>query len=107
MWVPNWGRLFIEWRCKAVWVPFSDEEMEAIKNWVDAKDIQTWKIKFEKVVEEKVEEVKSDEIIEVKKETWDEKEIKKQLRQTLRDRGLSFTNFDTIEKLQEKLQANI
>jgi hypothetical protein len=33
--------------------------------------------------------------------------MKKQLRQTLRDRGISFTNFESVEKLQEKLQANL
>lgn len=108
MGAPNWGRLFIEWRCKAIWVPFSDEEMEAIKSWVSPQDIQNgkWKSKVEvkETWDEKVEDTeKSKEV----KETWDEKEIKKQLKQTLRNRGISFTNFDTIEKLQEKLQANL
>lgn len=93
MWAPNWGRLFIEWRCKAIWVPFSEKELEAIKSWVDAKDIQTWKWKWD---EKEVEVV-----------VWDEKEVKKQLKQTLRDRGIEFTNFDSLEKLQEKLQEKL
>lgn len=93
MWTPNWGRLFAEWRCKAIWVPFSNEELEALGKWVSAKDIQTWVWKWEEKTETKI-------------ITEDEKEIKKQLRQTLRNKGISFTNFDTIEKLQEKLSAN-
>lgn len=92
MWTPNWGRLFAEWRCKAIWVPFSNEELEAIKEWISAKDIQTGVWKWE---EEKVEII-----------TEDEKQIKKQLKQTLRDKWVSFTNFDTVEKLQAKLTAN-
>ena len=97
MWAPNWGRLFAEWRCKAIWVPFSDKEWEAIKTWVNPKSIQTWEIKIDEVIEVK----------ETTKETSDDKEMKKQLRQTLRDRGISFTNFESVEKLQEKLQANL
>lgn len=93
MWTPNWGRLFAEWRCKAIWVPFNNEELEALKKWISAKDIQTWAWKWEEKTETKI-------------ITEDEKEIKKQLRQTLRDKWIAFTNFDTIEKLQEKLSAN-
>lgn len=92
MWTPNWWRLFAEWRCKAIWVPFSDEEMELIKNWTDPKDIQSWKI---------------GEKTELKIDERDEKEIKKQLKQELRNKWISFTNFDTLEKLQEKLQTNL
>jgi len=50
MWAPNWGRLFAEWRCKAIWVPFSDKEWEAIKSWVNAKSIQSWEIKIDEEV---------------------------------------------------------
>lgn len=92
MWTPNWWRLFAEWRCKAIWVPFTNEELEAMQNWVSAKDIQTWVWKWEEI---------NNKII-----TEDEKEIKKQLKQTLRNKWISFTNFDTIEKLQEKLSVN-
>lgn len=107
MWTPNWGRLFAEGRCKAIWVPFSNEELTAISEWVNAKDIQSWKWKVA-IVEETTE---TEEVIETETEEVpiliaDEKEIKKQLKQTLRDKGISFTNFDTIEKLQAKLTAN-
>lgn len=96
MWTPNWGRLFAEGRCKSIWVPFNNEELDAIKSWVNPKDIQTW-IWKSKVVNEDENNIL----------TWDEKEIKKQLKQTLRDKWISFTNFDTIEKLQEKLTSNL
>ena len=93
MGTPNWGRLFLEGRCKAVGVPFSDEELHAIhKDKVDPKDIQSGEWKSEK----------EDNIV-----YGDEKEIKKQMRQTLRDKGIGFSNADTLEKLQERLSKVI
>ncbi len=89
MGTPNWGRLFQEWRCKAIGVAWTDLELEALKNWVSPKDIQSGEWKSDEEVNTNI--------------PWDEKEVKKQLRQTLREKGVGFSNADTLEKLQERL----
>lgn len=41
---PNWGRLYAEWRCKAVWVPWTAEEALERANWVSAEEIRNRKV---------------------------------------------------------------
>lgn len=90
MGTPNWGRLFQEGRCKAIGIAFSDSELDAIKSGVNPKDIQSgvWS------------QEESEDITNI---PGDEKEVKKQMRQTLREKGIGFSNADTLEKLQERL----
>jgi len=95
MGTPNWGRLFQEGRCKAIGVPFSDEELHAIhKEGVIPKDIQSGKW---------MPEVK----VEKSEIAGDIKQIMKQMRQTLREKGIGFSNADSLEKLQERLSKAI
>ena len=127
MGTPNWGRLFQEGRCKAIGIAWSDIELEAIKDWVNPKDIQTgsWKQKekeevkdgfiinnenAEKVIGDTIEKLseKKEEVKEEKKEIpGDIKQIMKQMRQTLREKWVGFSNADSLEKLQERLSKVI
>ena len=58
---PNWWKLFTEWRCKAIWVSWTNEDLKArYTYWIPAEYVRLWVLTPSQYQAVKDKEVKDD-----------------------------------------------
>lgn len=94
----NWEQLYTQGRCKDIGVPWSEEELQKIKEGVSVDELRGIDIeKIEENLEKVAEKVEAEKVAEVEGSTEENRELEEELRKLNRSELVSYASKKGID----------